>query len=700
MRKFIAHLFRLAGAGSLFTLAGARRLFLPAAAGQLFLPVGAGRLFLLAGAWWSATSGRADQPAATPQWWNQGDPSPTEQSTLEWINRTRADPIGTLTSLGDASSPDPVLAASWAARAPQTAAQCLANLQSALASAATNAASYPRSAAISGEPLAFYPAFQARAAALRLSTPPASAPQFAAGRGAPDFYPPVPLLSTLLVGPDQSFAGPNATGGSAQFGSYGGNYAELTRANLYDPALSAREWMLAWLCAPGTGSPPPEWLVQGDPLPDLTLGHTRLAGISVDPVSGDSAFFRASSEFLTVSDLPFGTTGTVFITGVAYRDQNSNGQYDAGEGIAGVAITAAPGGWGAVTGTAGGYALPVAANSGPYVLTASGGPWTGTTQSIAALGANVKVDWVLPAVAAAAPAQNPVAGATGEGNLANLSTRGRVEAGAGALIGGFIIGGPADSRLQVLLRGVGPSLQTVGIPTAECIPATTLQLYSGGQLLASDTGWTNTADGGGAVAAAAKQTGAFTLTPWAGGGGDSALLVTLAPGAYSALVAPAPGLPTVYLIQHLGLVEVYVVASTGGASLTNLSSRALTGAGDLTLTLGASLAGTGQQRLLVRGAGPALAQIFGVTPALANPVLTWFDQTGAVLAANDDWGVSAQSVQLAALALSTGAFPFPAGSLDAGLIVRVASGQYTAQLAAKAGTDASGIGLIELYSAP
>lgn len=648
-----------------------------------------------------AKGGRpADLPALTPQWWNQGDPSPAEQATLEWINRIRADPVGTLTSLGDASSTDPVLAASWAARAPQTAAQCLAALQSALALAENNAASYPRSAAISGEPLAFYPAFQARAAALRLSTPPAGAPEFAPGRGAPAFYPPIPLLSSLLAGPAQTFFGPDATGGTAQFGSFGGNYAELTRANLYDPALSAREWMLAWLCAPGTGSPPPEWLVQGDPLPDLTLGHTRLAGISLDPVSGDAAFFRASSEFLTASDLPFGAAGTVFITGVAYRDQNGNGHYDAGEGIAGVAITAAPGGWGAVTGTAGGYALPVAANSGPYMLTASGGPWAGTTQSITALAANVKVDWVLPAAAAAAPPQVPVAGATGEGTLANLSTRGRVEAGTGALIGGFIIGGPADSRLQLLIRGVGPSLQTVGIPIAECIPATSLQLYSGGQILASDTGWTNAADGGVAVTAAAKQTGAFALTSWAGGGGDSALLVTLAPGAYSALVAPAPGLPAVYLTQHLGLVEVYVVASTGGASLVNLSSRAFTGSGDLALTLGASLAGTGEQRLLVRGAGPALAQIFGVAPALANPVLTWLDQAGTVLAANDDWGVSAQTVQLAALAVSTGAFPLPAGSLDAGLIIRCSGGQYTAQLAAKPGTDASGIGLIELYSAP
>jgi hypothetical protein len=296
--------------------------------------------------------------------------------------------------------------------------------------------------------------------------------------------------------------------------------------------------------------------------------------------------------------------------------------------------------------------------------------------------------------------QIPVVGPTGDGQLVNLSTRGRVEAGAGALIGGFVIAGPPDARLQVLIRGVGPSLQAVGIPVAECIPATTLQLYRGAGTLAADTGWSSTADGGSAVAAAAAQTGAFALTNWAGGGGDSALLVTLPPGAYSAVVAPAPGLPAVYLTQHLGLVEVYAVASTGGASLINLSSRALTGAGDLALTLGASLAGTGQQRLLVRGAGPALAQDFGLAPALSDPVLTWFDQHGTVLGTNDDWGVSAQTVQLAALALSTGAFPFPAGSADAALIVRCSVGQYTAQLAAKTGTAADGVGLIELYSAP
>jgi len=638
--------------------------------------------------------------AAATQWWNQGDPSPAEQATLEWINHTRADPTGTLNALIAAGPADPVLTADFAALAPETPAQCLADLQTALALANSNAALYPRSAALSGEPLAFYPSFEARAAALRLSTPAAGAPTFAAGRTSPNYYPPVPLLTTLLAGADQTFSGPNATGGTAQFGPYGGNYAEFTRANLYDPALSARDWMLAWLDVPGTGSPPPNWLIQGDPLPDLTLGHTRLAGISIDPSGSDAAFFRASSEFLTGSDLPFGPTGTIFLTGVVYRDQNGNGRYDPGEGIAGVAITAAPGGWGAVSGTAGGYAIPIAVNAGPQVLTANGGPFTGATQAAIAGTASVKIDWVLPAVAPPLPTQVPVPAPTGTGQLVNLSTRGRVESGSGGLIGGFVIAGPASSQLQVLLRGVGPSLQTVGIPSTDCIPATSLQLFQGSTPLASNTGWTTSPDSGAAVATAAGQTGAFALTPWAGGGGDSALLATLAPGAYTAVVSPAPGLPATYLTQHLGLVEIYVVSGTGGAHLINLSSRGLTGAGDQALTIGASLAGSGSQRLLVRGAGPALAQDFGLAPVLADPVLTWFDQAGTVLATDNDWSFSAQTVQLAALFTSTGAFPFPSGSADAALIVLASAGQYSAQLTANPGTAADGIGLVELYSAP
>ena len=74
--------------------------------------------------------------------------------------------------------------------------------------------------------------------------------------------------------------------------------------------------------------------------------------------------YEGSNEFFTQSDLPFGNAGTVFITGVAYQDNNSNGFYDPGEGLSGIPIAPDRGPWFAFTASAGGYSIPVPANSG------------------------------------------------------------------------------------------------------------------------------------------------------------------------------------------------------------------------------------------------------------------------------------------------------------------------------------------------
>lgn len=58
------------------------------------------------------------------------------------------------------------------------------------------------------------------------------------------------------------------------------------------------------------------------------------------------------------------------LTGVVYNDINGNGQYDVGEGLAGVTITVAGAG-STTTFSSGGYTLPV--NPGTYTVTASGG---------------------------------------------------------------------------------------------------------------------------------------------------------------------------------------------------------------------------------------------------------------------------------------------------------------------------------------
>lgn len=129
--------------------------------------------------------------------------------------------------------------------------------------------------------------------------------------------------------------------------------------------------------------------------------------------------------------------------------------------------------------------------------------------------------------------------------LSNLSTRGRVEAGDGALIAGFAIKGETGRR--VLVRGVGPALTAFGV--ADALDRPVLKVYQGDQLIAQNDGWENTASPT-ELSATSAAAGAFALPV---GGKDAALAVTLAPGSYTAVVSGANGL------GGTALVEVYEV---------------------------------------------------------------------------------------------------------------------------------------------
>jgi hypothetical protein len=275
-----------------------------------------------------------------------------------------------------------------------------------------------------------------------------------------------------------------------------------------------------------------------------------------------------------------------------------------------------------------------------------------------------------------------------------------VQTGENVLIGGFVISGPQGTQKKVLIRGVGPSLQTAGFPAAECIPATQIQVYdSNSKVIASNNGWTTSPDGGAAAAAAAAQVGDFPLTNWAGGGGDSALVTTLSPGAYTVIVSPAPGTPIPYQTGYVGIVEVYDVSMSDGGRFVNISTRGLVSSGDAQMIVGCTVAGTGHKRLLIRGVGPTLGQ-FGLLGSLPNPVLTLYNGQSSQIAFNDDWSDSPQTAQIRSLALATGAFTLPEGSVDGSLLTLASPGNYTAIVGAKPGTTLTGLALVELYETP
>src|SRR5208282_5636725 len=115
--------------------------------------------------------------------------------------------------------------------------------------------------------------------------------------------------------------------------------------------------------------------------------------------------------------------------------------------------------------------------------------------------------------------------------LVNLSARVGVGTGGNILIAGFVVGGTTSKT--VLIRASGPALIPFGVTGT--LPDPKLQLYSGSTLLQTNTGWGGNAQ----IADAAATVGAFAWTNLSSS--DSALLITLPPGAYTAQVSGASG---------------------------------------------------------------------------------------------------------------------------------------------------------------
>lgn len=126
--------------------------------------------------------------------------------------------------------------------------------------------------------------------------------------------------------------------------------------------------------------------------------------------------------------------------------------------------------------------------------------------------------------------------------LINLSTRGFVGRDDQSLIVGIVIEGNLPKRL--LIRAVGPTL--AGFGASGTISDPKLELRSGPAVVATNNDWSDDVR----INAAGAAVGAFAL---AAGSKDSALLIALAPGTYSAVVSGVAN------VTGVALVEVYEV---------------------------------------------------------------------------------------------------------------------------------------------
>ena len=125
---------------------------------------------------------------------------------------------------------------------------------------------------------------------------------------------------------------------------------------------------------------------------------------------------------------------------------------------------------------------------------------------------------------------------TVDSKLANISTRGFVDTGDNVMIGGVIVG---NATADVLIRAIGPSLSAAGVNGALEDP--TLELFDGnGTMLAANDDWRSDQE---------AEIAVTTIPP--NDDKESALVRTLGPGAYTAIVRGAND------TTGVGLVEVY-----------------------------------------------------------------------------------------------------------------------------------------------
>ncbi len=127
--------------------------------------------------------------------------------------------------------------------------------------------------------------------------------------------------------------------------------------------------------------------------------------------------------------------------------------------------------------------------------------------------------------------------------LANVSARSQVNTGGDILIAGFSITGNLPQT--VLIRGIGPSLTALGVTGVLTDPR--LALFRATAKLDENDDWGSA--GSATLASAFARVGAFPLS--GSGSKDAALLVTLAPGGYTAQVSGANS------TTGIALIEVY-----------------------------------------------------------------------------------------------------------------------------------------------
>jgi len=119
--------------------------------------------------------------------------------------------------------------------------------------------------------------------------------------------------------------------------------------------------------------------------------------------------------------------------------------------------------------------------------------------------------------------------ASGSSFLANISTRGFVQTGDNAMIGGFIV---VTQPTRIMIRAIGPSLTQFGVPDVLANPQ--LELHNASSTIGQNNDWQTTQIGGIITGDQVAEIQNSQLAPT--NSAESAIIATLQPGSYTAIV--------------------------------------------------------------------------------------------------------------------------------------------------------------------
>jgi hypothetical protein len=164
---------------------------------------------------------------------------------------------------------------------------------------------------------------------------------------------------------------------------------------------------------------------------------------------------------------------------------------------------------------------------------------------------------------------------------------------------------------------------------------------------------------------------------------ESAIVATLAPGAYTAILEGKSG------GTGIGLVEVYDLDSAANSTLGNISARGFVDTAD-NVMIGGFIVGAGEGlpgRVIVRAIGPSLSSA-GIVSPLEDSELELHDQNGALIASNDNWK-DTQQAEIEATGLA------PTDDKEAAIVQTLTDGLYTAIV--RGVNDTVGVALVEVF---